>query len=71
MVGRSERCSGPGAAHTTPGFSDGAHTFAVRATDAVGNVDATPPSRSFTVDTTVTSTVPPPAADTTRPEQRS
>ncbi len=30
---------------------DGAYTFSVRATDAAGNVDATPATRSFTVDT--------------------
>ena len=32
-------------------LADGAYTFSVRATDAAGNVDATPATRSFTVDT--------------------
>ena len=39
------------APHTTASLADGAHTFEVRATDPAGNVDATPASRSFTVDT--------------------
>jgi hypothetical protein len=46
-------CSTP---HTTPALSDGDHTFDVRARDPVGNQDASPDSRAFTVDTT-------PAAD--------
>jgi type VII secretion-associated serine protease mycosin len=32
-------------------LSDGAHTFSVRATDPVGNVEPTPASRAWTVDT--------------------
>jgi hypothetical protein len=43
-------------------LSNGAHTFDVRAKDGAGNVDATPASRTFTVD------VPPPPQDTTAPE---
>ncbi len=57
----------------------GAHQFSVRATDAAGNVDATPATRSWSVSTatpplpppTDTSTPPPPPpppADTTAPE---
>ena len=38
--------------HTTAALSDGPHTFEVRTTDPAGNVDPTPASRSFTVDTT-------------------
>ncbi len=41
-------CSSP---HTTAALSDGPHSFEVRAIDAAGNVDATPASRSITVDT--------------------
>ena len=42
-------CSSP---FTTGALSDGAHTFEVRAKDGVGNTDASPASRAFTVDTT-------------------
>ena len=45
-------CSGPGRSHTTGVLADGAHTFAVRATDAAGNVDLSPATRAFTVDAT-------------------
>ena len=43
-------CSGPGATHT-PGsdLADGGYVFAVRATDAFGNVDASPAATIFTV----------------------
>lgn len=35
-----------------PALADGAHTFAVRAVDQAGNADATPATRSFTLDAT-------------------
>jgi hypothetical protein len=41
-------CSGP---LTTPPLRDGSHTFSVRAKDPAGNVDPTPPSYSWGVDT--------------------
>ena len=48
---------------TTAALSDGAHSVSVRATDVAGNTDASPATRSFTVDTTT-----PPPADTTPPD---
>jgi Ca2+-binding RTX toxin-like protein len=40
------------AAFTTPELGDGSHTLEVRATNAMGNYDATPALVTFTVDTT-------------------
>ena len=61
--GASFRCKvdgGPFAACTSPrtvaALDEGSHTFAVRATDSIGHTDATPASRSFTVDTTAPDT---------------
>ncbi len=51
-------CSSP---RTFTGLSNGAHTFRVRAKDAVGNIDASPATRAWKVDTiapTVTDTTP-------------
>lgn len=52
---------------TFAGLSDGAHTLSVRAIDAAGNIDATPATHAWTVDTvapdtTLTSTPPDPAS---------
>jgi hypothetical protein len=44
-------CSGDGQ-HVAGPLSDGQHTFAVRAGDPQGNVDGSPATRTFTVDTT-------------------
>jgi hypothetical protein len=41
---------------TTSTLADSSHTVTVRATDAAGNTDATPASRTFTVDTQAPST---------------
>ncbi|WP_426752650.1 Ig-like domain-containing protein [Myxococcus sp. Y35] len=41
---------------TFPGLSDGSHTLAVRASDGVGNEDATPATYTWTVDTTAPET---------------
>jgi hypothetical protein len=46
--GQFSACGSP---HTTAALSDGAHTFAVRATDPAANEDPTPAQRQFTVDT--------------------
>lgn len=44
-------CAGPGATHSAA-LRDGSHTFAVRATDLGSNVDATPATRAFSIDST-------------------
>ncbi len=60
-------CSGPGDAHTPAvALTDGLHTFEVKATDAAGNLELTPASRSFTVNTSVPPppvVIPPPGDD--------
>lgn len=49
---------------TYPNLAPGDRTFWVRATDAAGNTDATPASRSFTVDATPGSVGAPPSGTT-------
>lgn len=48
--------------YAAPTLADGSHTFRVRATDGVGNVDPAPATRAFTIDT-----VPPDTAITSGP----
>jgi hypothetical protein len=52
--GAFEPCASPRA--YADGLSDGEHEFAVRATDAAGNVDPTPASRTWSVDATAPET---------------
>jgi hypothetical protein len=54
-------CKSP---YTTPALGYGSHTFSVKATDADGNTDPTPATRTFTVAKPGT---PPPPRDTTPP----
>jgi hypothetical protein len=53
-------CSSP---RTYSGLSVGGHTFSVQATDAAGNVDPSPASRTWTVEASA-----PPPPDTTPPD---
>ena len=46
--GGFEDCTSP---HQVDPLADGDHTFEVRAVDAAGNIDPTPATRAFTVDT--------------------
>jgi hypothetical protein len=55
-------CSSPA---SYSGLAVGAHTFSVRATDAAGNTDPTPASRTWTVEAIAP---PPPPPDTTAPD---
>jgi hypothetical protein len=64
-TGSTFQCSLDGAAFascTSPkdytGLSEGSHTFEVKATDAAGNTDTTPASRSWTVNSTAPLTAP-------------
>jgi hypothetical protein len=44
------------ASYATPALADGSHTLSVRATDAAGNVDATPDSYTWVINTTLPAT---------------
>jgi hypothetical protein len=70
-------CSGPGLSHTPAApLGEGAHTFDVEATDAAGNADPSPATRSFTVDTVgpaapqITASVPASPANDNNPQIR-
>jgi len=49
-AGAWQSCSSP---VSYGSLADGAHSFAVRSTDVAGNVDATPATRTWTVDASV------------------
>jgi len=57
-TGSFAACTSP---HTTAALGDGEHTFQVRATDAAGNLDQTPASRTFTVSTAASPPPPSPS----------
>jgi len=76
-AGSTFTCSLDGAAYTActsprtvTGLTDGAHTFRVRARDAAGNTDATPATRSFTVETATADTTPPNTRIVKHPRKR-
>ena len=52
-AGEWEECASPQTFHD---LSTGEHTVSVRAVDGAGNIDPSPPSRTFTVDTSVAQT---------------
>jgi hypothetical protein len=54
-AGAFQGCTSP---KSYSNLSNGSHTFEVRATDRAGNTDATPASRTWTVDATVDTTAP-------------
>lgn len=55
---------------TYTSLANGSHTFTVRAIDPAGNADATPATRSFTVDVAVTDTTAPTTKITKGPKKR-
>jgi bacillolysin len=56
--GAFSSCSSP---HTTVELTDGAHDFAVKATDRAGNLDPSPATRAFTVNSSSSDNEPPDA----------
>jgi len=64
LDGSSAPCTSP---KTYTGLADGPHTFSVAATDIAGNIDVSPATRTWTVDTTVADTDPPETTITSGP----
>jgi len=52
MDGQSWRDCDSSTAQAYQGLADGTHTFRVRATDEAGNVETSPPSRTWSIDAT-------------------